>query len=362
MDVGSTNFRFDLDTKNGLKADASTYRQPATAELRIDSLDRYLPNMLTPNTLLAPFNTDPTIAKLAGPNYLPTNVSGTNLTINNGRPLINGYFGRVALTQFMLKRNIPTVRTGVNDVFSIAVASSPAGPVVATVNIVLDEGYYTVDELATVLQTKIQASTAFLAQAFVLAPFAVGNERNSGFLFGTGNPTDFMAITLPAGLTRQQTTQRLRCFKLLGVDRELLGFVNVNDSPALPTPTYYLEADGAAPNLLGTDYVDVVSSELTNYKDAKDANSSLGSPGAILARIWMVESTINNSNDPADLMNLGSRPFTVIKSWTSPNWCQWSPNHTVDSLDIRLIDMYGNNLFWTSGAPTEWSGTLTFTE
>ena len=362
MDVGSTNFRFDLDTKNGLKADAGTYREPATAELRIDSLDRYLPNMLTPNTLLAPFNTDPTIAKLAGPNYLPTNVSGTNLTINNGRPLINGYFGRVALTQFMLKRNIPTVRTGVNDLFTIVIASSAAGPVTATANIVLDEGYYTVADLATDLQTKIQAVGGPFATAFVIAPFDTGNERNSGFLFGTGNPANFMAITLPPGLTRQQTTQRLRTFKLLGVDRELLGFVNVNNSAALPTPTYYLEGDGAAPNLLGTDYVDVVSSELTNYKDAKDANSSLGSPGAVLARIWMVESTVNNSNDPADLMNLGSRPFTVIKSWTSPNWCQWSPNHTVDSLDIRLIDMYGNNLFWTSGAPTEWSGTLTFTE
>ena len=362
MDVGADNFRFDLDTKNGLKADTKTYRYPATAELHIDSLDRYLPKMLTPNTLLAPFNTDQLVAKIAGPNYLPTSLSGVDLTINNGRPLINGYFGRVALTQFMLKRNIPTVRTGVNDLLTIVIASSAAGPVTATANIVLDEGYYTVADLATVLQTKIQAVGGPFATAFVIAPFAVGNERNSGFLFGTGNPANFMAITLPAGLTRQQTLQRLRCFKLLGVDRELLGFVNVTESATLPTPTYYLEGDGAAPNLLGTDYVDVVSTALTNYKDAKDANSSLGSPGAVLARIWMVESTVNNSNDPADLINVGSRPFTIIKSWTSPNWCQWSPNQTLDSLDIRLIDMYGNGLFWTSGAPTEWSGTLTFTE
>ena len=362
MDVGSTNFRFDLDTKNGLKADASTYRVPATTELRIDSLDRYLPSMLTPNTLLAPFNTDATIAKLAGPNYLPTNLSGTNLNINNGRPLVNGYFGRVALTQFMLKRNIPTVRTGVNDLFTIEVASSAAGPVIATVNITLDEGYYTVAELAVELQNKIVATGGPLALAFVIAPFDVGNDRNSGFLFGTGNPANFMAITLPTGLTRTQMTQRLRTFKLLGIDRELLGFPNLNNSAALTTPTYYLEGDGANPNLLATDYVDVVSGELTNYKAAKDANSSLGSPGAVLARIWMVESSANDAANPADLMNMGSRPFTVIKSWTNPNWCQWSPNHTVDSLDIRLIDMYGNNLFWTSGAPTEWSATLTFTE
>lgn len=362
MDVGTTNFHFDLDTKNGLKKDAQTSRYPATAELRIDSLDRYKPNMLTPNTLLAPFNTDPLVAKLAGPIYLPTSLNGVDVNINNGRPLINGYFGRVALTQFMLKRNIPTVRTGVNDVLTIVIASSAAGPVTATANIVLDEGYYTVAELATELQNKIQAVAGPFATAFVLAPFTVGNDRNSGFLFGTGNPSNFMAISLPSGLTRQQTLQRLRCFKLLGIDRELLGFPNVNLSPALATPTYYLEGDGAAPNLLGTDYIDIVSTALTNYKDAKDANSSLGSPGAILARVWMVESTINNSNDPADLMNMGSRPFTIIKSWANPNWCQWSPNQTVDSLDITLVDMYGNGLFWTNGAPTEWSGTLTFTE
>ena len=362
MDVGADNFRFDLDTKNGLKADASTYRQPATTELHIDSLDRYLPNMLTPNTLLAPFSTDQTIAKLAGPNYLPTSLSGTNLTINTGRPLVNGYFGRVAITQFMLKRNIPVVRFGVNDVLVVHAASSAAGPVIAIANIVLDEGYYTVDELAISLQNKIQATGGPLAQAFVLAPFAVGNDRSSGFRFGTGDPAVFMAITLPATLTRQQTTQRLRCFKLLGINRDLLGFPNLIDTAALSTTTYYLEAVGSAPNLLGTDYVDVVSTALTNYKDAKDANSSIGSPGAVMARIWMVESTTNNSNDPADLMNVGSRPFTIIKSWSSPNWCQWSPNQTLNSLDIRLIDMFGNNLFWTSEYATEWSATLTFTE
>jgi hypothetical protein len=362
MDVGADNFRFDLDTKNGLRDDAKTVRKPATTELRIDSLDRYLPNMLTPNSLLAPFNTDPLIAKLAGPIFLPTSLSGTNLTINNGRPLVNGYFGRVALTQFMLKRDIPVVRFGVNDVLVIQVASSAAGPVVATVNIVLDEGYYTVADLASVLQTKIQASSPFLAQAFVMAPFAVGNERSSGFRFGTGNPLNFMAITLPSGLTRQQTTQRLRCFRLLGVDRELLGFPNVTDSPALPTPTYYLEAAGTAPNLLGTDYVDIVSTALTNYKDAKDANSSLSSPGGVLARVWITENAVNVSSAPADLMNIGSRPFTIVKTWTNPNWCQWSPNQTLTTLDIRLIDMFGNGLFWTSGYPTEWSATLTFTE
>ena len=361
MDVGADNFRFDLDTKNGLKGDAGTYRQPATTELHIDSLDRYLPSMLAPNTLFASY-TSQTVAKLAGPNYLPTTLSGVNMTISNGRPLVYGYFGRVALTQFMLKRSRPTVLAGGNDTFRIQVASSAAGPVVATVDINIPQGYYTIAEFAVRLQTLIQSSSAFLTQAFVFAPGAVGNETGAGFLIGTGNPSNFMAVTIATGLTEPQMITRLKTLRLLGFTRPILGFPNVNTSAALATPTYYLEALGSPPNLLPTDYVDIVSTALTNYKDAKDANSSVGSPGAVLGRVWMVESAVNNSNSPADLLNIGSEPYTVMKNWTSPNWCQWSPNQTLNSLDIRLIDMWGDVINWTSSSPTEWSATLTFTE
>jgi hypothetical protein len=361
MDVGSTNFRFDLDTKNGLKADAHTYRYPATTELHIDSLDRYVPNMLDNNTTFAAFPNQ-NVAKFAGPNYLQTTVSATNMTINNGRPLLYGYFGRVALTQFMLKRDLPTIRLNTNDVIAIDIASSAAGPVTASVNITLPEGYYTTDRLATELQTLIVNSNPALAQAFVLAPYAVGNDGNSGFRFGTGDPAVFMALLIRPGQTQVQTLNRLRAFRTLGVNRSLLGYPIINDTDTLETPTYYIEAAGSAPNLLVTDYIDIVSTALTNYKDAKDANSSIGSPGAVLGRIWLVESATNNSNDPESLLNIGSRPITVMKTWTNPNWCQWSPNQTLNSLDIRLLDMFGNTVAWNGVNGTEWSATLTFTE
>lgn len=361
MDVGADNFRFDLDTKNGLKGDAGTYRQPATTELHLDSLDRYLPSMFASNTLFAPY-TSQTVAKLAGPNYLPTTLSGANMTISNGRPLVYGYFGRVALTQFMIRRSRPTVLTNSNDTFSIAIASSAAGPVVASVNITLPQGYYTIPELAVELQNRMQSSSPFLAQSFVIAPGATGNEFGGGFLIGTGNPLNYMAVIVPTGLSEATMIARLKALRLLGFTRPILGFPNVNTSAALATPTYYLEALGSPPNLLPTDYIDIVSTALTNYKDAKDANSSVGSPGAVLGRVWMVESATNNSNDPAPLQNIGSEPYTVMKTWTSPNWCQWSPNQTLNSLDIRLLDMWGDTINWASSTPTEWSATLTFTE
>ena len=362
MDVGADNFRFDLDTKNGLKAAAQTSRQPATTELHLDSLDRYLPSMLSPNTLFSSY-TSQNIAKLAGPLYLPTSLSGTNMTIQANRPLVYGYFGRIALTQMFFKYQQPTIVAGYNDVFSIAIASSPAGPVTASVNITIAPGYYTVQQLAVELQNKIIISNPALALAFVLAPRAAGNEYNDGFLVGTGNPAIYMAVIVAAGLSQSVMLQRLRCLRTLGFTRPILGYPELNTSAALPaSPTYWTEAAGSGPNLLPTDYVDIVSTALTNYKDAKDANSSISSPGAVLGRIWLTEGVANNSNDPTDPTQVGDSPITVTKTWFNPNWCQWSPNQTLNAIDIRLLDMYGETLDWTSTRNVEWSATLTLTE
>ena len=359
MDVGSTNFRFDLDTKNGLKADPQTYRYPSTTELRLDSLDRYLPSEFATNTTFAPY-TSQMVAKLAGPNYLPTSESSSAVRFEPGRNLIYGYFGRVALTQFFMRRDLPTVRTNVNDVLRIQVAASAVGPIVNTFDITIPEGYYTTAELATNIQTSLVNNGLNLA--FVLAPYETGNDNNSGFRFGTGNPAIFMAITIQPGLSEVQMQNRLRTFRLLGINRSLLGYPTLNNSAALATPTYYIEAAGSAPNLLTTDYIDIVSKTLTSYKDAKDAVTSIANPTSVLGRVWLVESATNNSNDPESLLNIGSRPITVVKTWTHPNWCQWSPNQTITSLDIGLVDQYGYAIAWNGVNGTEWSATLTFTE
>jgi hypothetical protein len=361
MDVGADNFRFDLDTKNGLKGDAGTYRQPATTELHLDSLDRYLPSMLATNTTFASF-TNQNVAKLAGPLYLPTSLSGTNMNIQANRPLVYGYFGRVALTQMSLKYMQPTILEGYNDVFSIALATSAAGPVFASANITIPEGYYTLTQMAVALQGLLRAANAALNAATVLAPFAVGNEINDGFFINTGSAFVFMAVLVSPGLSEAVVLQRLRCLRTLGFSRNILGYPDLNTSATLAVPTYWLSRGGTAPNLLPTDYVDVVSMALTNYKDAKDANSSISSPGAVLGRIWLTEGTSNNSSDPANLLDVGSRPITVMKNWDNPNWCKWSPNQTLNSLDIRLLDMYGNTIPWSSNNCAEWSATLTLTE
>jgi hypothetical protein len=362
MDVGANNFRFDLDTKNGLTSPALPFRNPKTTELHLDSLDRYLSNMLVTNAIFTNFPNQ-NVAKLAGPLLLNSSLSGTNMTIQANRPLVYGYFGRIALTQFTLKYMQPTIRTGYNDVFSIALATSPAGPVFASANITIPEGYYSLIQLAAQLQIQLRASNAAMNAATVIAPRDAGNASGDGFLVNTGSAVVFMTVVLATGVTEAVQLQRLRCLRTLGFTRPILGYPDLNnDAQTSGVPTYYVQAAGSAPNLLPTDYVDIVSNALTNYKDAKDANSSVASPGAVIGRIWLTEGAVNVSYDPADAANVGDSPLTITKTWSNPNWCQWSPNQTINAIDIRLLDMYGDTLPWSSTNATEWSATLTLTE
>jgi len=362
MDVGAANFRFDLDTKNGLMSPALPFRNPKTTELHLDSLDRYLPSMLTTNAIFTNFPNQ-NVAKLAGPLLLNSSLSGTNVVIQAARPLVYGYFGRVALTQFCLKYQQPTIRAGYNDVFSIALATSAAGPVFASANITIPEGYYSLSQLAAQLQVQLRASNAAMNAATVIAPRDTGNTNGDGFLVNTGSAFVFMAVLLATGVTEAVQLQRLRCLRTIGFTRPMLGYPNLNTGAQTSgAPTYYVQAAGSAPNLLPTDYVDIVSTALTNYKDAKDANSSVSSPGAVVGRIWLTEGAVNVSYDPADPSNVGDSPLTVTKTWSNPNWSQWSPNQTINAVDIRLLDMYGETLDWSSVNQTEWSATLTLTE
>lgn len=374
MDVGTDNFRFNLDQKNGLVAPTQTYRAPRTTELHIDSLDRYLPSMIQTNTYVAAGFPSQTNAKLIGPLVLNSQTNtGTDCVIQTSRPLVYGYFGRVALTQMMLKFQRPTITALYNNTFVLGTSNAATGGVVALRTIVIPEGYYTYGalpaaggDISAVIQAQMR-TYAELAAATCTAPARPGD----GFSFATGNPAVFMAVVWGAGATGQGAQQlSLRTGRTLGFNRAMYGYPDANTGAQTSTqPTLWTAASGSAPNFLPTDYVDVVSSSLTNYKPAKDTNSTLAAPTAVLGRIWLTEGTANTPTNgqvsqgtPADTTTIGVSPITVTKTWTHPNWSELSPNQTINTIDIKLLDMWGDVIQWSSANPTEWSATLTLTE
>jgi len=347
MDVGAPNFRFTLDDP---EAKAVTTRYPKTAELHLDSLDRYTVNDIpipAANTTGADQNT----AKLFGPIFASSLESSTNnCQIQTRRNLLYGYFSRVALTQFNLNYNVPTVVTGYNDKFSLVISGGTG-----TVFYTIPQGYYTTTTLAATLQQLLRSTAGNpIGSAVVQSPTTnttnISTNVFSGFLFSSGNGG--ITLTFNPGVTGQSVADANnygRVWRMLGVTDQ--------------TPASSMRL--GVPNLKPTDYVDIVSQSLTNYKDTKDGNSSVQSPGSVIGRIWLNEAFVNNQTASAgypDPNLLGNAPLTITKTWISPNWSQWSPNQAINTVDITLLDMWGNPLFWSPTYQTEWSATLTVTE
>jgi len=347
MDVGAPNFRFTLDDP---EAKAVTTRYPKTAELHLDSLDRYTVNDI-PVPAANTTGPDQNTAKLFGPTFSSTAETSTNnCIIQTKRNLLYGYFSRVALTQFNLNYNVPTVVTGYNDKFSLVISGGTG-----TVFYTIPQGYYTTTTLAATLQTLLRATAGNpIGAATVTSPTTnttnISTNVFSGFAFSSGNGG--ITLTFNPGVTGQSVADANnygRVWRMLGVTDQ----------------TPFVTARLGVPNLKPTDYVDIVSQALTNFKDTKDSNSSIQSPGAVIGRIWLNEAFVNNQTASAgypDPNLLGNAPLTITKTWISPNWSQWSPNQAINSVDITLLDMWGNPLFWSPTYQTEWSATLTVTE
>ena len=205
MDVGSDNFRFTLEDQNGLKENTQTVRQPKTTELHIDSLDRYLPSMLTTTPYFVNYNNQ-VVSKLAGPNLLVNTLNSTGyagafsgvaanpMVIQTSRPLSYGYYSRVALTQFFLKMQQPTILNSYNANFALYIGTAP-GTITSQATVTLPSGFYTYASMATALQAALRALTGNpLPAATVTAPALPGD----GFIIATGDPAVYIAASMLA--------------------------------------------------------------------------------------------------------------------------------------------------------------------
>jgi hypothetical protein len=304
--------------------------------------------------------TNQNLVKVAGPILLNSSISGTQAVIQTSRPLTYGYYSRVALTQMSLNLKMPTFITAYNNYISIETGQAP-GASTAFFLTAIPQGYYTPTTLAAMLQTQIRGSGGA-----PLAAMTVTLNADNTLTFAVNNAGNYMSFFFGvAGATSEQTQLAIgRAGRAFGLNRACYGFspdINTTGQPAANNILWASATSGPI-NLLPTDYVDIVSASLTNFKDAKDGNTSVASPGAVMGRIWLTESATNNSNGPAPLTNIGSQPISIMKNWGNPNWCAWSPNQTINSIDIKLLDMWGEVIPWSSTYATEWSATLTLTE
>ena len=372
MDVGSGNFRFTLDDP---EKHSETYRQPKTAELHLDSIDRYNAANVSAAAGIATISTNPNYLKLWGTIVADGDVNATNNCIlQTKRNLMYGYMSRIALTQFSLSYNVPTIVAGYNDLMMVNANGT-------YISYTMPEGYYNLTTLAAAIQVGLRTMTAGgLGTATVVAPTSQTSTSpltavTTGFFVTAGAPATmaFAFAGNPGGIdsTDSQDLRIARFNRLIGVNRAAAGYGAIPTNQPVPNPfntslATWATATLGAPNFRYTDYVDIVSQALTNYKDTKDSSTAILTPGSVIGRIWLTEYPLSGQATGTlgwpqnGLWNMG--PMDFVKNWYHPNWSQWSPGQTINTVDITLLDMFGLPLPWSSTYNTEWSACLTVTE
>ena len=181
MDVGADNFRFMLDEPEKI---SRAFRYPQSAELHVNSLDRYNSTPTQSQTLVQ-LASD--VLEVTG-DY---NYSATDCVIQApGRSMLYGYFNRIAITEMQLFVRIPTIITGVNDQFVLSVSLTGASPFVPQ-TFTVPPGYYTPSLLAVALQTLIRANATNLTTAasfLVTAPTTPASPAISAPLAPRSSP------------------------------------------------------------------------------------------------------------------------------------------------------------------------------
>jgi hypothetical protein len=385
MDVGNPDFRFThLHKDNKEEKDGKPIREPARAELHIDSLDRFHNNSTgVPATVQSQ-----QLAKLIGPTKIragtipqefgPSSLVGNNFVVSgkNSRNLIYGYFERIALTQIQLFYRTPNVISPLDFQWGNGLIYFNYYQVTGTNNytqsFIIPTGNYSPASLALYLQGAIRGWPG-------LTPTAVTVTFTNGrFIFQTNIVGDTISVapygqTVPGGPGTDElfNSAHYKMCKMLG-----LGASGFGQGPtAVGGPSGQMI--GYTPNMNFTDYVDICSSTLTKYKRVKDTNSTDLATQDVIARIYI--SGNNTSSDPTtnaitpnQYYVSGTALATIVApityaqiinaSWITPNFNKWSPEEALSSVDFKLRDMYGNPLYWTSENNTEFQATLTVSE
>ena len=385
MDVGNANFMFRKVNPAPVgyeEREAKTVRGITTAELHINSLDRYTGGggqTQTGNQLINgsqwAFGTNLTTG-------LPGLNIGTNFTVGStSTPLLNGYFSRIGISSLNLTWNLPTIVTGYNDYFYMTRYTAPT--TYLTQKVVIPPGWYTPTALATAMATALNAAftsgTAITVTVTTPGPGLQVPPSSSFNLTYAGNSFFFMptvsnntlfpyagytggAVTINA---KDLQVHNLFC-KMIGVRRDAFGYTNMTVAPgntagalALTPPATGASLITNSSDLLSTDYVDIVSHTLCKYKKVRDTNSTDSRPTDVIARVYLGTPAVLGT---ANASNNGQIPFTLLKDFPIINWCAWSPGEAINSIDISILDQWGNIIPWQTQYPTEIELTLLASE
>lgn len=312
----------------------------ANAILAINSTDRYITNLRG--------NTNQPTSNLLEAQFDNSAPYANDFQITAPNALMNGYIKTIIVSEIQLQYNLPNIIPEKNDVLAIRYEISQQSGIYATVTVQLPYGFYTPQEIAALIEARLNIAiptlspwnAVFSTSSGVDFGFQIYSNNVGGLRFAFATPTELRAL----GASEPEITTYLKTCKLLGF----------NSRNSLPSNIGQISWN--APDFLYTPYIDIYSDSLTNYQRLKDTDSSTIRRKGLVARIYLSgtgnpQLTSSSFNDPATGVlvvpstALGCSPFVLTYNLASPKVINWTPDSAINSLDFQMRDCYGDLLF-----------------
>lgn len=262
-------------------------RQPSTANLMVDSQDRY--------TRDASGNIE---------YYNPV-----NFVINKRNSILNGYFTRIGVTEVVLEwfqPNITDTNAGFANANEFAITDSSG-----THAITIPVGFYNV---ATLVQTMATEMSSVSGKVYT-ASGGGGQAR----IDVSGGQYQFLNSGLLSSIPER-----------LGFETDVSGaFHSVGEV------AYNLDGIGWTPDLRLYRYIDFVSTSLTYNQDLKDATTA-ASIDNILCRWYFAEDTPSALDAYGFAILQGYEQFVRRRIFSPPKQIKWSPNQPIGQIQFQV--------------------------
>jgi len=344
--------------------------QQPNAILAISSTDRYITstsgnvNQPTQNTILAQYFNRPPYSN--------------DFSIEAPGALMNGYIDKIIISQIQVQYNVPTIIPKVNDKFLIAIETGAGTSVYSLLSIRIPYGFYTGEEIAAIIDLKLNEYPPLSGQFSVTYSQLVYSfvcEASNRFFF----PSPDYILSETTIYTESDIEGFLKAYRYLGVTL----------ANAIPNTKHI---SSSSVQFIYSPYIDIYSDALTNYQALKDTNTSTSRRKGLIARMYLSgvgnpqltsqaqtsagnltfsyngeEGTGTIQTTYANGAAFGTSPFTITLDLNSPKIVNWTPDTAINTLDFQMRDCYGELLFCalpgttpnqTEVYNTEWQMTL----
>lgn len=266
-----------------------------------------------------------------------------SITIAKNEALLNGFFTRLAATEFRMYWTLPNIHQAWgNNTLTYWESTTSAQH-----TITIPDGFYDLDGLMLVIEAEVQA------QGF-LPNFIAQAQEDGSTSYATGTPDTFYWV-VPTSTTRTLY--------------DMLNLITRFPPLVLAQTT----ARGGVANLKPTDYIDVISPQLTYNQDLKDGSTSPivrdmlvriyldddnRSPCRIITKTFDAVGNPTGSQVPQQNPSqsiTGACPFMLYRQFPVPKQIQWNNTQPIGNLTFELYDDQGRSIqsLWNAILPAD---------